>query len=304
MEDSAIEITQISKSYGNKKVLHEVSLQIPMGQTMALLGRNGAGKSTTIKILLGMLRADTGKVRIKGLDPSKNSNTVLSQIGYLAEDQTMYPWMTPVELCKFLAPFYPTWDAPLADDYLDRFEIPSSVRIGRLSKGESVKLGLAVALAHRPSVVILDDPAMGLDPISRKEFNRQLVEHLQAEGITILYSSHLLDEVEAIADTVAILDQGRIIRSGSTESIREDVKKFLIPANCSAAKSLPQSLLDVRFFDDRIAITTGRALEFQELLTDLSIEYEVVDLSLDEIFESFVIGRKTYSNPAAISNAL
>src|SRR5207249_529212 len=134
----------------------------------------------------------------------------------------------------FLRPFYPTWDARLADDYLDRFGLPRHTRIGRLSKGESVKLGLAAALAHRPEVAVLDDPAMGLDPIARKEFNRDLIEHLQAAGRTVLYSSHLLDEVEAVADAVAILDRGRIVRFAETDALRDDVKQVVLPAEAAS----------------------------------------------------------------------
>ena len=209
-------------------MLQNVSLSIPAGQTLALLGRNGAGKTTMIRILLGVLPADSGVCRLGGVDPAVDPLKVRSNVGYLAEDQTMYGWMTPVELCRFLAPFYPTWDMKLARDSLDRFEIPSHTRIGRLSKGQAVKLGLVVALAHRPAIVILDDPAMGLDPIARKEFNRDLVEHLQTSGCTVLYSSHLLDEVEAVADAVAILDRGKIVRTGTTDRLRDEVKQIVL----------------------------------------------------------------------------
>lgn len=291
MSEAAIVIDRIAKSFGREQVLKDVSLSIPAGQTLALLGRNGAGKSTTIRILLGLIPADSGTVRLGGNDPSENSMKVLSQVGYLAEDQTMYPWMTPIELCRFLAPFYPTWDMALAHDYLERFEIPRLTNINRLSKGQAVKLGLGLALAHRPAIVILDDPAMGLDPIARKEFNRDLVEHLQVSGATVLYSSHLLDEVEAVADAVAILDRGRIVRSGSTESIRDEVKQILLPVDFAMGNQKPVGLLDVRRYDDRLAITMDQAGVYIRQLSEKSIDFDVVDLSLDEIFEAFVIGR-------------
>ena len=291
MNEIAIKIDQVAKSFGRKQVLQNVSLSVPAGQTLALLGRNGAGKSTTIQILLGLITADSGTVRLGGLDPAANSTQVLSLVGYLAEDQTMYPWMTPIELCKFLAPFYPTWDIALAHDYLERFEIPRSTKISNLSKGQSVKLGLGLALAHRPAIVILDDPAMGLDLIARKEFNRDLVEHLQVSGATVLYSSHLLDEVEAVADAVAILDGGRIVRSGSTESIRDEVKQILLPMEYALANLKPDGLLDVRRFDDRLAIIIDNASETIHKLSANAIDFDVVDLRLDEIFEAFVIGR-------------
>lgn len=291
MSEVAIKIDHVSKSFGRQQVLRDVSLSIPGGQTLALLGRNGVGKSTTINILLGLMPADAGEVSVGGINPVQDASKVLSLVGYLGEDQRMYPWMTPVELCRFLAPFYPTWDAQLADKYLVRFEIPKHTKIGRLSKGQAVKLGLTVALAHRPGIVVLDDPSMGLDPIARKEFNRDLVEHLQVSGATVLYSSHLLDEVEAVADAVAILHEGTVLRTGSTESIREQVKQILLPLDCAKECDKPDGLLDVRRFDDRVAIITDNAPEYIRKLSGQAIGFDVVDLSLDEIFEAFVIGR-------------
>ena len=131
---------------------------------------------------------------------------------------------------RFIAPFYDAWDEALADQYLNQFELPRQTKIRHLSKGQNVRLGLVLALAHRPDVVILDDPVLGLDPIMRKEFNRDLIAHLQGEGRTVLYSSHLLYEVEPVADAVGILHQGQIVRQGATEDLREQVKRLLVPA--------------------------------------------------------------------------
>lgn len=287
----AIQIERLAKSYGSQPALHDVSLAIPAGQTLALLGCNGAGKTTMIRILLGLIPADTGRVLIGGVDPARDPLTVRRDVGYLAEDQTMYGWMTPSELCRFLAPFYPTWDMHWARDQLDRFGILQHARIGRLSKGQSVKLGLVVALAHRPRVVILDDPAMGLDPIARKDFNRDLVEHLQSSGCTVLYSSHLLDEVEAVADAVAILHRGTIVRSGTTDRLRDEVKQVLLPSAAIAGTTPPEGLLDVARHGDRVAVVIDGADRFIDDLAARGVEHEVIDLRLDEIFEAFVIGR-------------
>lgn len=290
---NSIHIQNLAKSFGKQQVLHSVSLEIPAGQTFALLGRNGAGKTTLIRTMLGLLPADAGEVQIAGVDPAKEPLAVRSQVGYLAEDQTMYGWMTPLEICRFLAPFYPTWDMQLAQRFLEQFQISPHAKIGQLSKGQSVKLGLAVALAHRPQIVILDDPAMGLDPIARKEFNRDLVEHLQSSGATILYSSHLLEEVEAVADAVAILDNGRIVRTGGTEELREEVKQVLLPWAALSQISRPAGLLDVRRQGNRVSLVVDRAKDFLLRLAQGGIDYEVNDLCLDEIFEAFVIGRTT-----------
>jgi ABC-2 type transport system ATP-binding protein len=291
MSETAISIRNLRKTFGSKTVLEDVSLEVARGKTFALLGRNGAGKTTLIRILLGLIPADGGAVRVLGHDPTRQPIDVRRGVGYLAEDQVMYGWMTPIELCRFLEPFYPTWDAKRADEYLDRFEIPRHGRIRELSKGQTVKLGLSVALAHQPDLAILDDPAIGLDPIARKEFNRDLIDQLQAEGRTVLYSSHLLDEVEAVADSVAILHRGRIIRDAETEQLREDVKQIVLPLEVAESRSPPSGLLDVRRDEDRLAITVDGAAAFLEQLATSGVEHESIDLSLDEIFEAFVIGR-------------
>jgi ABC-2 type transport system ATP-binding protein len=291
MSEFMIQIHQIQKRFGKHEVLQDVSLEIPRGQTLALLGRNGAGKTTLIRMLLGLLKPDGGSILIDGCDPTRDALELRRRIGYLAEDQTMYGWMTPVELCHFLNPFYPAWNQSLADDYLARFEIPRHQRIDKLSKGQNVKLGLTLALAHEPEVVILDDPALGLDTIARKEFNRDLIEHLQAAGRTVLFSSHLLDEVEAVADAVAILDGGRIIRQSATETLRVNVKRFVLPVLQAGKLLPPEGLLDVRQWEEQLIVTVDGAADFMDQLTSWGIDHEVVELSLDEIFESFVIGR-------------
>ncbi len=303
MSKSVICVDKLAKSFGSHQVLRDVSLNIPEGQTFALLGRNGAGKTTMIRIMLGLIPADSGTVRLAGLDPAVAAVKLRTQVGYLAEDQVMYGWMTPSQLCRFLAPFYPTWDMDLARSYLERFDLPLHSRIRQLSKGQSIKLGLAMALAHRPPIVILDDPAMGLDPIARKEFNRDLVEHLQTSGCTVLYSSHLLGEVEAVADAVAILDQGRILRTGTTDQLREEVKRIILPMAAVSGFPKPEGLLDVRRHEHELAFVTDQAGAYTQLLAARGIDHEVVELSLDEIFEAFVIGRTLDWPDKAVSHA-
>jgi ABC-2 type transport system ATP-binding protein len=306
MSKPVICVDRLAKSFGSHQVLREVSLNIPEGQTFALLGRNGAGKTTMIRIMLGLIPADSGTVRLAGLDPSVAPVQLRTQVGYLAEDQVMYGWMTPIELCRFLSPFYTTWDMDFACSYLERFVIPLHSKIRHLSKGQSIKLGLAMALAHRPPIVILDDPAMGLDPIARKEFNRDLVEHLQTSGCTVLYSSHLLGEVEAVADAVAILDQGKILRTGTTDQLREEVKRIILPIAAMSGIPKPEGLLDVRRHEHRLVFVTDHAGTYAQQLAARGIDHEVVELSLDEIFEAFVIGRTVdwpdkATSPAAVS---
>lgn len=291
MSETAVSVHHLSKSFGSQAILQDVSFEVQTGQTFALLGRNGAGKTTTIRTLLGLLPPDKGQIRVAGCNPAQEPLELRRRVGYLAEDQSLYGWMTPVELCRFLEPFYPSWNPVLANQYLDRFELPRQVRIERLSKGQTVKLGLAVALAHEPQVAILDDPALGLDPVSRKEFYRDLVEHLQAEGRTVIYSSHLLAEVEAVADAVAILDRGRIERQGATDALRSEVQRLVVPVEIARRLASPDGLLDVRRQGDQIEIVVDGITKIVDDLENLGFSPLPAAMSLDDIFEAFVIGR-------------
>jgi ABC-2 type transport system ATP-binding protein len=292
MIENAIELQGVTKSFRKTHVLQGVTLKVERGKTFAFLGRNAAGKSTTIRILLGLLKADGGSVRVLGIDPQEDPLELRRSVGYLAEDQTMYGWMRVEEIVRFVAPFYPTWDHDLAFKYLRDFELPMRTRIKHLSKGQNVRLGLVLALAHRPELVILDDPALGLDPIMRKQFNRDLITHLQGEGRTVFYSSHLLYEVEPVADEVAILDQGRIVRQADTESLRRDVKQLVLSRTGYAAVKHDLAVLDERVEEDRVAVTVERAESAITLLGREGIEYRVNELNLDEIFEAYVAGRR------------
>ncbi|MCG8450468.1 MAG: ABC transporter ATP-binding protein [Pirellulales bacterium] len=296
MSELAIDIQAVHKSFRNNQVLNGMTLQVKRGRTFAFLGRNGAGKTTTIQMLLGLLNRDDGTIRVLGHDPQSDALSVRAKVGYLAEDQTMYGWMKCADILRFVAPFYPTWDHNLALKYAQEFEVPLQTKIKHLSKGQNVRLGLVLALAHRPELVILDDPALGLDPIMRKQFNRDLITHLQGEGRTVFYSSHLLYEVEPVADEVAILDQGRVIRQAETESLRRDVKQISFSVTAASLLGEDITVLDRRQDGDELAVTVAGAAEVIERLQREGARHRVVELNLDEIFEAYVTGNN--DNPA------
>ena len=264
---------------------------VEKGEIFAFLGRNGAGKSTTIETLLGLLEPDGGEMRVLGLDPRTDQLEIRRRVGYMAEDQRMFGWMRIDEILRFLKPFYPTWDDGTAKRYLDLFGLPKRDRIGNLSKGQNARLALLLALAHRPELVILDDPTLGLDPIMRKDFMRDVIEHLQGSGITVFFSSHLLYEIEPVADKVAILEGGKIVRQEETERLREDVKRLQLTAGEFEAHGPFAGMLDVKRSEDLVAVTLEKAPEVLERLEAENVFPKVVDLNLDEIFEAYVIGR-------------
>jgi ABC-2 type transport system ATP-binding protein len=292
MREPIIDIRGLAKRFGSKRVMESVSLQVGKGQVFAFLGRNGAGKTTTIRTLLGLLKPDAGQVSVLGLDPSRDAIEIRRRVGYLAEDQAMFGWMRVREILSFLAPFYPTWDRDLAGRLLKQFDLPPHAHIRHLSKGQNVRLGLLLALAHRPELVILDDPTLGLDPIMRKEFLRDVVTHLQGGGVTVFFSSHLLYEVEPVADSVAILDRGRIVRQAATEELREDVKLLVLSAEqYEKVRPLP-GVLDVKNHGREAAVVAEGARAALAACAAAGVQPEVVGLNLDEIFEAYVIGNR------------
>jgi ABC-2 type transport system ATP-binding protein len=291
-DQPAIEIRGVGKRFGRKSVLDGFSMSVPAGQTFAFLGRNGAGKTTAIRMLLGLIKPDSGEIRVLGIDPRKNPLAVRRQVGYLAEDQAMFGWMRVSEMISFMAPFYPTWDNAWAKELVNRFELPLRTRTRHLSKGQGVRLGLLLALAHRPKLVILDDPTLGLDPIMRKEFLRDVVTYLQGEQVTVFFSSHLLYEIDAVADSVAILDRGHIIRQAETEELRNRVKRLIVPADSeSALRDLP-GLLDISRAGQQATAVVEDIDAALPVVRSADAIVQVIDLNLDEIFEAYVIGRR------------
>jgi ABC-2 type transport system ATP-binding protein len=293
MAQLVIEMRGVEKSFGRKRVLAGVDFAMPAGQTFAFLGRNGAGKTTTIRILLGLLRPDAGRVRVLGLDPAHEPLEVRRRVGYVAEDQRMFGWMRVGQLLWFVAPFYPTWDQALARQLGERLELPMGTRVRHLSKGQAVRLALLLALAHRPELVILDDPTLGLDPIMRKEFLRDLVGHLQGENVSVFFSSHLLYEIEPVADSVVILDRGRVLRQAATEELRAGVKRLIAPVEMGSILAALPGVLDLaRSGRQATAVVQDIGAARAALPSAADGAVREIDLNLDEIFEAYVIGRR------------
>ncbi len=299
MTEPVIELRSVHKTFSRGEVLKGVNITVPAGKTYAFLGRNGAGKTTTIRLLMGLLTPDAGSVRLLGLDPAKDALAIRQQVGYLAEDQQMWGWMKIREILRFISAFYPTWDWRYATQLLEKFALPADAKIRHLSKGQNVRLGLLLALAHRPRLMILDDPALGLDPIMRKDFLRDVVEHLQGQNITVFFSSHLLYEVEPVADIIGILHAGRIAVESGTEDLRAQVRQITLPIRTwdAVAPRMP-GVLDVRRHGDRIALIVADIAKARAVLT-ASVLSET-ELNLDEIFEAYVAGRKEVGHDSPV----
>lgn len=228
MTESVIEIRGLTRRFGKKAALHDVNLTVPRGSVFGLVGENGAGKTTLIKHILGLLRAEIGSVRVFGRDPVADPVGVLGRIGCLSEDRDLPDWMRIDELMRYSQAFYPTWDEDYAEDLRRDFALDSRQRVSTLSRGQRARAGLLVALAHRPDLLVLDEPSSGLDPVVRQEILGAIVRTVADEGRTVLFSSHLLDEVERVADHVAMLHDGRLVACDSLDQIRRGHHRFTI----------------------------------------------------------------------------
>jgi ABC-2 type transport system ATP-binding protein len=218
--DAVVAVTRLSRHFGTKKALDDVSLSVPRGAVFGLVGENGAGKSTLIKHLLGLWRAETGSVRLFGLDPVSHPVAVLGRIGYLSEEPDLPGWMRVGELLRYTQAFYPRWDAAYAEHLCGRFALDADARVTTLSKGQRARLGLIAAEAHRPDLLILDEPSSGLDPIVRRDILEAIIRTVTDEGRTVLFSSHLLDEVERVSDHLAMLHRGVVRFCAPLEDIK------------------------------------------------------------------------------------
>jgi ABC-2 type transport system ATP-binding protein len=219
MGDPVIQISNLTRRFGPKTALDSVSLSLPRGAVYGLVGANGAGKTTLIRHILGLLKAERGSVSVFGLDPVADPVGVLSRVGYLSEENDLPGWMRVDELIRYTRAFYPQWDDAYADELRQSFALEASARIKTLSKGQKARAGLIVALAHRPELLVLDEPSSGLDPIVRRDILGAVVRTIADEGRTVLFSSHLLDEVEEVADHVTMISGGRLVLSGALEEI-------------------------------------------------------------------------------------
>src|SRR5260221_7882056 len=221
VSEAVVGVTDLTRRFGATKALASVSLSLPRGAVYGLVGANGAGKTTLIKHILGLFRAESGSVRVFGFDPVAEPVGVLSRIGYLSEENDLPPWMRVDELIRYTRGFYHGWDDAYADELRETFALDPAARIKSLSKGQKARAGLLIALAYRPELLVLDEPSSGLDPIVRRDILGAVIRTIADEGRTVLFSSHLLEEVEQVADHVTMIHQGAIALSAPLDEIKE-----------------------------------------------------------------------------------
>lgn len=294
MSENVIEISNLTRRFGSKTALDNVSLSIPAGIVMGLVGENGAGKTTLIKHILGLLKPQDGSVRVFGRNPVTDPEGVLSQIGYLSEEGDLPVWMKVGELMRYAAAFYPNWDDHYAKKLIQEFNLDPEARLSKLSKGQRSRAGLVMAMAYRPQLLLLDEPSSGLDPIVRRDILGAIIRTIADDGRTVLFSSHLLSEVERVSDRIAMMKGGRILLADELNNVKENHLRvtFVYPEALSNAPQLPGCFAWNGKGKEWSATFSGSLDQLEAVMQGTGAQLvEKSHLTLDEIFVSRVGGK-------------
>lgn len=251
--DHAIETTGLSKSYGDFQAVRGLSMRVPRGSITGFLGQNGAGKSTTIKMLLGMMKPSGGSARVLGHEATveRESIEMRKRVAYVAEDKRLYDYMTVGQMIAFTKAFYPTWRDDIEKKLLEEFRLPVDRATKKLSKGMRTQTALLLALARGAELLILDEPTEGLDPVVTEKV-LQLVIGAAADGTTVFFSSHQIAEVEQIADRILLIDGGKLVLETTIDSIAQDFRKLRgvyagqLPAGALSIEGVKRVAIDGR----------------------------------------------------------
>ena len=209
----AVVIHALSRSFRGVQALCNVDLEIPSGSVFGLVGLNGAGKTTLIRHIIGSMKAKHGSVRVLGQDPTVEPEKLLARIGYMTEEDSLPRWMRVSDLISFCRSVYPTWSDKYASELCEMFSLSTRATLKSLSKGGRARAALLAAIAHRPELLILDEPSSGLDPIARADILEAIIRTIADEGRTVLFSSHLLEEIDRVCDHIALIHQGQVIET-------------------------------------------------------------------------------------------
>lgn len=238
MDDLAVQTTGLVRRFGRRSVIKGLDLHVPKGVVYGFLGRNGAGKTTTLRMLIGILDPHGGTMRINGVSIRRVRARHRRQIGYVSQQQHFYPWMKVRSLGRFVGAFHPTWDTSYFRALLDRLAVEPGQRVGTLSGGTRMKLAMALALAHRPPLLLLDEPTAGVDPVTRREILDLLRHTVDEKGCTVLFSTHTISEIVDIGDEVGILHEGRMFFQGPVSDFESRVRRVqALPEGATALQT-------------------------------------------------------------------
>jgi ABC-2 type transport system ATP-binding protein len=291
MTDPAFSFEAVTKRWKAIEALRGLTLTIPRGSVVGLIGRNGAGKSTAIRCLVGLQRPTSGAVRLLGEDPWAMSPESKQRIGYVSERPIPFPGATAEDLIGFCVRLYPRWDAELAGNLLARFAIDPRRPYRELSLGQQRAVALLLALAPRPEVLVLDEPASNLDPVMRRQFLDEVLDLVADPGRTVLFSSHNLADVERVADRVALLHEGRLLLARETDELKERTRRLRLIFSAEAPAVLPiPGLVCLRRAGTEVLATVEDYRDDlpARLTRETGARVEVSPLPLEELFIDLV----------------
>lgn len=300
MSDYAIQTHQLTRYFGAKCVVHDLNLSVPRGSIFGFLGRNGSGKTTSLRMMLGLLEPTWGSSTILGCDSQHLPPPVRARIGYLAEGHPVYGWMRVKDAEAFQSRFYPTWNRDLFNSVLELFRVDPKTRARNLSRGERAGLCLALALAPEPELLILDDPAIGLDPVARKSLLESIVYATRKAERTILFSSHLLADIERMADHIAVLDYSVLRAQCSLETFRSCVQQFVLSFPGPPPQLPPiRGLLECTSRGNALRLTIANVTGDTRLVLQRlgAIRIDEVPIGLEDAFVSYLGGRLPNASP-------
>ncbi len=289
--DNAIETENLGRTFGNFDAVRGVNLSVQRGTVFGLLGNNGAGKSTIIKMIIGHLRPTAGGVKVLGRTLEQDLIEIRRRVAYVSENRYLYEWMTVAESIKFTRAFHSNWDDGKAAHLLKRFSLPPEKKVRQLSRGNRARLCLLLALSFNPELIILDEPTSGLDPIVRRDFIENIVAEIAEEGKTVLFSSHIVEEVERVADYVGIINDGELLLTSSVDDIKASYKRVRYATNGTRPElaGVPGILGVENGRHEQVLTVKGWGEETVRALGLRGVsEPEVLPISLEEIFVSTV----------------
>jgi ABC-2 type transport system ATP-binding protein len=277
----AIEMKGVSKGFKNKPVLVGLDWSVPNGHVVGLVGRNGAGKSTLLRCALGLWTADAGSVRLLREDPADLSDAVRAQVGYVPQESDLFEWLTATQMLAYFKTFYTRWNQAKVDALMHRWSIPAHTPIRHLSGGERQRLSIVRALAHDPSLLILDEPVASLDPAGRRDFLREVVDRAVEGTTTVVFSTHIFSDLERVAMDIALLKNGRITLSGPLDQLSEHVRRVEGPSAALADERWGRVLarsVDSDAQTTLIVVLDEGSEEKLEMLTDEGVRVQKVGL--------------------------
>jgi ABC-2 type transport system ATP-binding protein len=298
-EQSVISTKGLTRYFGAKPAVYELSLEVPRGSVFAFVGRNGSGKSTTIRMLLGLLTPTRGSATVLGCDSAHLPPEAIARIGYLTEEHQLYGWMSVREAGEFQSGFYPRWNEKIFQSVIGHFGLKPAARVKDLSRGERAGLALALTLAPDPELLILDDPALGLDPVARRALVESMIYLTRRSDRTIFFSTHQLSDLERLADYVAILDRSVLRACCPLEAFRENVKQVRLTFTGAPPRlpDIPGVLQVFRAGQELRVVCAHYDASLEQALNALSpLNLEICPVSLEDALISYLgeRGEKTF----------